>query len=128
MKHRVVTTLVSLMSFILMQQVFCGQYPEQSILSIFAFYVLVLVSLIFQVKLPLDAIRLSLCLCLLSADTSDISAPGNWTCKCFSPYQENQTLTLGADCSTSCSCTQGITSVLKYFRHPEFLKHHYLLL
>ncbi|XP_022140730.1 receptor-like serine/threonine-protein kinase NCRK isoform X2 [Momordica charantia] len=40
-------------------------------------------------------------------DTSDASIPGNWTCKCFSPYQENQRLALAANCSTSCSCTQG---------------------
>ncbi|XP_022986147.1 receptor-like serine/threonine-protein kinase NCRK isoform X1 [Cucurbita maxima] len=65
MKREVATTIISLISFILMQQAFC-------------------------------------------ADTYDTSTPGNWTCRCFSPYQENQKLTLGANCSTSCSCTQDV--------------------
>ncbi|XP_050947690.1 receptor-like serine/threonine-protein kinase NCRK isoform X2 [Cucumis melo] len=63
MKHQVAATFLSLVGFILLQQVIC-------------------------------------------ADTSDFSTSGNWTCRCFSPHQENQGLTLGANCSTSCSCTQ----------------------
>lgn len=68
MKHQVATTFISLMIFILMQQVIC-------------------------------------------ADTSDTSTPGNWTCKCFSPYQEKQRLTLGVNCSTSCSCSQDVGGI-----------------
>ncbi|XP_031743885.1 receptor-like serine/threonine-protein kinase NCRK isoform X1 [Cucumis sativus] len=65
MRHQVAATFLSLVGFILLQQVIC-------------------------------------------ADTSDFSTSGNWTCRCFSPHQENQGLTLGPNCSTSCSCTQDV--------------------